>query len=477
MTTQLERRGLLCSVPLAIAGWIGLSAARPIAVAHDQGADDTLRFLDAVRAGDEPYVRRSLVERPALAATRDAAGLSALLHAHLAGHAPIAALLVKAGLELDIAECVFESDWKRMTELATRDPKLVNALHPIGGNLLYAGALAGTPDLYRIRALGCDPDGAPDGGSGRTPARAAMDQRTLSGARIAATDLLSNGSSVVAPQRAGDSVLHGAVRRRSDALVRLALRKGADVGARDVAGRTALDLARELEWSEGAQLLENHQLVPRDHRASRFWIDANGAPVRRPSLDGVSQAVQNQVTGSSHANLARLRELVSADARLIYSVSTDDELAIEACAHTGNREIMRFHLDHGAPCSLPTAASMGDVAMLRHLLDLDPRLIHERGAHDFAPMHYAAIGGGGVEVAALLHERGAPIDQETIGLTALHWSVSRDMPDLTAWLLEKGADVAAVSFKWDRNGQTPLQIAFEEKLDRQIRLLRDAGAR
>jgi ankyrin repeat protein len=138
---------------------------------------------------------------------------------------------------------------------------------------------------------------------------------------------------------------------------------------------------------------------------------------------------------------------------------------------------MRYHLDHGAPFSLPTAASMGDLAMMRFLLDRDPLLVHERGAHDFAPMHYAAIGGGGVEVAALLHERGAEIDQETVGLTALHCSVAHHLPDLTAWLIDKGADVGAVSFKWDPRGETALQIALAEGAERQVELLRGAGAR
>jgi len=364
-----------------------------------------------------------------------------------------------------------------MGELADRAPDLPNALHPIGGNLLYAGALAGSSDLYRIRSLGCLPDGAPAGGSGLTPARAAMNQRTFPGALIAATDLLSNGSSANSGQRGGDSVLHGAVRRREERLVRLAVRKGANVEARDDAGRTALDLARELDWAAGARLLEGHASLPRDHRASRFLLDANREPVERPDLADVPQALQNQVTGSSHMNLEKLRALVEADRRRVFSVSTDDELAIEASAHTGQREIMRFHLDHGAPFSLPTAASMGDLSMMRFLLDRDPLLVHERGAHDFALMHYAAIGGGGVEVAALLHERGAAIDQETVGLTALHWSVANDMPDLTAWLIEKGADVAAVCYKWDPRGETALQIALDAEAERQVKLLRAAGAR
>jgi len=475
----ITRRCALSSITVAFATLACIATGRsPRGAAHRaDGTDETQAFLAAVRAGDELEVRRLLALRPSLAAARDANGLSALLTAHLAGHPEIATLLRSQGLELDLAECVFEEDWPRLKELAARDPQAPQALHPIGGNLLYAGALAGSGELWRLRSLGCDPDAAPRGGSGFTPARAAMEQRTLPGAVIAATDLLSDGGNPNAPQRGGDSVLHGAVRRRSERLVRLVVRKGADVAARDDAGRTAEALARELGWAEGAALLAGHAQLPRDHRASRFLLDANREPVKRPDLSDVPQSLQNQVTGSSHANLEKLRALVEQDRRLIFSISTDAELAIEASAHVGNRDLMRFHLDRGAPCSLPTAVSLGDTAMVRHLLDLDPRLVHERGAHDFALLHYAAIGGGGVELAALLHERGATLDQETQGLTTLHWSVRRDLPDLTAWLIAKGADLEAVSFKWDRRGQTALQVALADKAERQVKLLRNAGAR
>lgn len=469
---EFSRRNVLCGLPAA---WIGIAGVKSGFLRAPQ--DHSKAFLAAVQAGDEAEVRRLLSSHPYLAGSSDAAGVSALLHAHLSGHPAIAALLREHDLELDIAECVFEEDWKRMTELAKSDPALPNKLHPIGGNLLYAAALAETSDHYRIRSLGCDRDGAPEGGSGFTPARIAMDHRTLPGAVIAASDLLGNGSGANAPQKGGDSVLHGAVRRRSECLVRLAVRKGAKVDARDAAGRTPKELARELGWSEGVTLLEDPSKLARDHRASRFLLDANREPVVRPDLSDVPQETQNQVTGSSHAKLKRLQELVGADRRLVFSVSTDDELAIEACAHVGNREIMRFHLDHGAPMSLPTAVSMGDLAMARHLLDRDPLLVNERGAHDFALMHYVAIGTGQVEVAELLHAHGAAIDQESVGLTALHWSVRRDRLDLTAWLIAHGADVDAIEYRWEGRAQTPLQVALADGNERQAKLLRDAGAR
>ncbi|HEX6811164.1 MAG TPA: ankyrin repeat domain-containing protein [Planctomycetota bacterium] len=437
---------------------------------------DAEAFLRAVEAGDLGEVRRWLGLDQALAAARNPHGRSAFVLAHLAGRTAIADEL-RPRIELDIVEATLAEDWARVGSLAKAHPEQCNLLHPIGGTPLYAGALAGTRDLSRLRSAGCLPDAAPAGGSGFTPARAAMQCRTITGARCAATDLLGNGAAVNASQHGGDSVLHGAVRRRSELLVRLAIRKGADPAARDRDGRTAQDLAEHLDWAAGVRLLAEHATLPRDHRASRRLFDANRQPIVRPDLSAVPQSKQNEVTGSSHAKLDRVRELVAADRRLAFSVSTDDEIAIEACAHTGNRPIIRFHLDHGAPLSLPTAVALGDHDTIRFLLNRDPLLIHERGAHDFPVMWYVALGGCAPDTAELLHRHGASPDQESVGFTALHWCARSGERDLAAWLIEKGADVEALGFKFDRDGQTPLQLARAGEHREIAGLLEKAGAR
>jgi ankyrin repeat protein len=476
MPMTITRRSALLSLAAALAAGPACRV-RPPASAIAGEPPDVARFLRAVQAGDAPAVAAALARNPAVARACDAAGRSAFVLAHLAGRGEVAKLLRPHLGELDVVEAVLAEDHERFAELVRAHPELCNAAHPIGGTPIYAAALAGQDGMWRQRSAGCAPDAAPPGGSGLTPARAAMDCRTLTGARIAATDLLANGADVNAPQRGGERVLHGAVRRRSAALVRLAVRKGADVHARDAAGRTAEELARELGWEEGAALLAGHAALPRDHRASRFAWDASGAPVRRPDLSDVPRALQCQVTGSSHADLERVRALVAPDPRLVFSISADDELAIEACAHTGARDLIRFHLDHGAPLSLPTAASLGALDAVRRLLDRDPLLVHERGAHDFPVMWYAVLGGGSVATAELLASRGVAVDQESVGTTALHWCAAHDDRELARWLLENGADVNAIGCKWDRAGQTPLALARARGRDALARMLAEHGAR
>jgi ankyrin repeat protein len=305
-----------------------------------------------------------------------------------------------------------------------------------------------------------------------------MDAADRLAAWVAATDLLSNGSDVNSPQRGKSSVLHGAVLRKSLRLVKLALRKGANVEARDERGWTPVALAEELGWEAGFALLKGHRSLPRDHRASRFAFDVRRRPVNRPDMAGLSQELQSKTTGSSHARLATVRELVQQHPRLVFSISTDDELAIEAAAHMGNRDIMNFHLEHGSPMSLPTAVSLGDAEHARFLLDEDPDLIHERGAHDFPVMMFVAFGGGSPELAAALHdEYGVALDQESAGTTALHWSIFRDRYQLAEWLIDNGANLDAVGYQWQRAGETPLAVARRVGDSKYIQLLQRAGAR
>jgi len=471
---NLSRRQAVASLAplLSLAAFARLARGSPLRPT----ALDAAELLEAVRAGALERVRSLLAEDASLARARDEAGRSAYVLAYVHGHVGVAELLRGAGLELDIVEAVLAEDWKRLEALAGAEPELLHRAHPIGGTPLYAAALVGSNDGYRLRSLGCLSDAAPPGGSGFTPARGALESPHPSWALRGLTDLCGNGANVNARQRGGDSVLHAAVRRRDATLVRLAIRKGAEAAATDEEGRTAKALAEALGWAEGAKLLAEADRLPRDNRSSRFALDANREPVRRPELADVPQSLQNQATGASHGKLAKVRELVEADERLVFSISTDDELAIEACAHVQNPEIIRYHLDHGAPLSLPTAVALRDLNSVRAWLAHEPTLVHERGAHDF-PVLWFAVGGGALEIAELLAEHDIPLDQESRGTTALHRCASEDDVELAQWLLENGADPEAVGYFWGPEGQTPLQVALAGGGARVAALLKDSGAR
>ena len=472
---SLLRAGLATGA-LVLAGRVAGARPGPPGRWLRQDADLRARFLAAVVTGRQPEVAALLAEHPELVDVADAAGRSALVLALLEGHEPVAATLLEHGPTVGLIEAVMIPDWPRATALGQADPAALDAWHPVGGSALYASVRAGRDDTYILQDLGADPDANPRGRFGVTPAFGAIECRHQGDALRCLVALLSNGGHVNAPQREGDTLLHAAARRGDPALVRYLLRRGADARSRDARGRTALDLAQAAGHAAAATLLLQPDSVPRDDTSVRYAFDASGGAVTWPDLSDVPQSEQSAVTGPSHAKLDKVKEALRGEPRRSFSRSTQNELAIEACGHTGNRTIMRYHLDHGVPQSVCTSISIGDLPRAKALLAAHPSAIHERGPHDFALLWYAAIGGGSVEAAELLLDAGVPVDQESQGTTALHWAADRGQLDLARLLVEKGADVDAPGYKFDRAGQRPLQLARESDQHDMVKLLQDLGA-
>lgn len=437
---------------------------------------DVEAFLQAVRRGDLEAVRAGLQRDAALASATDAEGRSAIALACLGRHEPVVDALVAAGGEIGFVEAVMVPDWERAEELARADPSLVERWFPIGGTALYASARAGETEFYNLQVWGADADGNPRGRHGVTPAYGALECPARADAIRTSVALLSNGAHVNAPQRGGDSLLHLAARRGDAYLVRYLLRRGADVGARDRRGRSALDLARQLEHADVVALLEHPERVPRDVTFTRYAFDASGSPVEWPELDDIPPEVRASSTGPAHFDFDGIRAIVDTEPRRAFCRSSQNELVIEAPAHIGHRPIMRYLLDHGVPQATTTSISVGDLERARALLRAYPEAIHERGAHDFPLFWYAAIGGGSVEAAELLLEHGADVDQESQLTTALHLAAQRNHLDLARWLVEHDADIDRVGYKFSRAGDTPLALARQRGNDEMARLLEDLGA-
>ncbi len=434
-------------------------------------------FLRAVRAGDLAVVKALLVAAPELAGARDAAGCSVLVLAYLGQHEEVARALLEQEPPLGLVEAALIPDWELAERLAREDSQALDAWHPIGGTALYAMARCARSGFWRLQHQGADTDGNPKGAQGVTPAYGALECPSASDAWRGATSLLSNGGNVNAAQRGGDSLLHVAARRGDLALVRYLLRRGARTDARDAGGATPREQAVERGHGRVAELLADVRQVERDSTATRYAFDAGGDAVQWHDLSEVEIELQNEVVTCSHRDMPAVRQRVDSDRRLTFSRSVQDELPVEAAAHAGSRDILRYHLDHGAPMTIATALSLGDLERARTLLAADPLGIHERGPHDFALMWYASIGGGNPAAADLLLEFGAPVDQDSVGTTTLHRAAARGQLELLALLLEHGAEPNAVGYQSQREGRTPLQLAQAQGQDAAVRLLREHGAK
>lgn len=466
---------------MATAGWPASPARGPrpregATGAAPAPAPPSRRFLDAVAAGDLPAVRAALDADPGLLHARDAEGRSAFALALLRRRAEVAALLRERGHRPDLHEAALALDWERFDELAAPAPGLLNRDHPVGGTAMYAAAYGGAgSDLWRVYAQGAEPDVAPRGAEGQSALRAAFEHPDLPTAELSAATLLANGASPNLPERDGDGALHAAAARGSVEIVEMLVRKGAIVDARDAAGRTPLDRAREAGHGAVVALLGRAAELPRDRSTSRRAYDVEGRPYRAPDLSAFSVAARGGIVGEAHRDADAVRRTLERHPELAHAVATTDEGAVEAAAHMGRADIAEPLLERGAPCSLLTATMLGDAVRVRALLDEDPLRIHERGPHDFALLWYPVIGGERVDLAELLLERGAePERQHYLGTTALHFAAARGQRAMVELLLAHGADPRRRGRKFSAEGQTPIDLAAARGHDDVARLLRGA---
>ena len=186
---------------------------------------------------------------------------------------------------------------------------------------------------------------------------------------------------------------------------------------------------------------------------------------------------RSKFVGASHGRKAEIERLTKVDPRYAHSVATTDEAAVEAGAHMGNQDIVNMLLEFGASYDLTTVVMRGDVSTLKSRLKAEPRLIHERGAHDFPMLWYPVIGGELLDCAEILLDAGADIErQHFLGNTALHYAVLGGQLEMTALLLERGADPNRISRKFSDDGITPLALAEQRNHTEVAQLLRDRGA-
>lgn len=463
-----SRRGALVAAAFSFAGLpLRAAAGDEPAVAIDGRA-----FRRAVEAGDLEQVRRDLVRDPALAWSRDEKGRSVAVLALLAGHPQIFALFREFGLKPDLIETVMAGDWEAMRPMLEAAPEQVHLLHPFGGNAMHAAALIGHGErTFEVQTYGGDVNSNPPGGCGRTPLRLAFEGRDPRRVEATVANLLGNGADPNAPQKDGDSALHAAARAKNAYLVRMLLRKGADPAVRNAAGETPLALAEKAGDRDSVALLQKPEQVRRDHRASRFAASAQGRPYDPPALE-LPRLRINRLVGAAHRDLDTVRAEVARHPALAFAISSQDEMAVEAGAHVGRQDIVRFFIDHGVPQSLATSITAGDLKHARHLLKEDPRCIDERGAHDLPLTFFPSFVGGNVEAAQLLIENGVDVGAERFGTTALHVAARMGHAELVEIWLKHGADKNAKTR--DEAAATPLDFARKAGHSRVVELLEKA---
>jgi ankyrin repeat protein len=172
--------------------------------------------------------------------------------------------------------------------------------------------------------------------------------------------------------------------------------------------------------------------------------------------DSLTQAVIDECVGNAHGNLARVRELVDLHPGVVNARATWNETPIEAATQMGDRPIIDFLVERGAPIDFFTACVVGDVDRVRSELAADPHRARSRGVHDLPSLYFAAIGGSR-PVADLLLTAGADVNEQSESAAPIHGAVMGGSAEMVRLLLSHGADARLPDFK----GRGARQLALD----------------
>lgn len=206
----------------------------------------------AVDADDAESVRQLVAEDPRLASTKGEDGLSLVVRALYRRRRAALEALLAAGPELDVFEAAALGRGERLAGLLAADPALARSRSADGFTPLHLAAFFGAPEsaALLLRA-GAEVNDVALHAMRVTPLNSAAAARH----REVAEMLLDHGADVEACEH-GFTPLHSAAHNGDLDLTELLLVCGADPVRRTADGRTALDLALEAGHAEVAERLQ-----------------------------------------------------------------------------------------------------------------------------------------------------------------------------------------------------------------------------
>jgi hypothetical protein len=115
---------------------------------------------------------------------------------------------------------------------------------------------------------------------------------------------------------------------------------------------------------------------------------------KKPSLE--ASLVQDFV-GNAHGDLDRVKELLAQEPALVNSAwdwgGGDWETGLGAAAHMGRKDIASYLLEHGARLDLFAAAMLGNLEIVKAMLETYPDAPKSLGPHGIPLLAHALAGG------------------------------------------------------------------------------------
>ena len=210
------------------------------------------QLFDAIKAGRVDEVRQLVQGNPALAASRDASGASAILVAAYNMKPDVVSALLECGAPVDIFEASVLGKVDRIQQILTANPARVSEHAPDGFTPVALAAFFGQPAAVKaLIAAGADVNAAATNGLKVQALHAAVAGRNLEIVKA----VLDAGADPNAQQQAGFRPMHEAGTNANRALAELLLKHGADPSLPSDDGKNAIDVAREKGHAEFADWL------------------------------------------------------------------------------------------------------------------------------------------------------------------------------------------------------------------------------
>lgn len=277
---------------------------------------------------------------------------------------------------------------------------------------------------------------------------------------------------------------------------------GLGVGPKDLKGRTPIILAAEKGKNAavlallraGASLCPPYASASRVSKYTRHYLENCSVEVVEECVARIPSILQGALKWAAKNPDARVAAmLIEKGADVDFGVlgrreDADADIPLYAAARCGNRKVVELLLKKGAPIQDPerkksalhAAAASGHRGTVALLLEAGAE-VHPQFSEKVSPLHcaYGALsrskrsGASGLEVAALLIEKGADVDaRDWFEQTPLHWACAHGVPQVAALLLEHGACIESR----DADDCTPLHIAAAEGRPSTMELLLERGA-
>ena len=212
----------------------------------------TTTIFEAIAAGDAAGVQRIIETAPEAARERDEQGVPAIMFALYRWQLAIAELLRAHAGPLDIFEAAAVGDAPRVITLLDEDAALANSYAADGFTPLHFAAFFAREDVARaLLERGADVHAVTRNNMTNQPLHAAAAGGSVEICHM----LLEKGANVNARQQGGYTALHEAAHRADLQMIDLFLSAGADRSLQADDGKTARDMALEVNELETAEKL------------------------------------------------------------------------------------------------------------------------------------------------------------------------------------------------------------------------------